>query len=121
VTDGIGVRLAESRFGYIGWLMALELPVVIFVLARRMRYGTPIDGRSFRIGLVGGMLSVFAYGAVIYANSFTHLAAVSAVRESSVIFASLIGLVIFGERPWQRRLVSACIVAAGVIALASAG
>ncbi|HET7413865.1 MAG TPA: hypothetical protein VFJ18_14510 [Pararhizobium sp.] len=121
VTDGIGVRLAEAPFGYIGWLMALELPVVIFVLARRMRYGTPIDGRSFRIGLVGGILSVFAYGAVIYANSFTHLAAVSAVRESSVIFASLIGLVIFGERPWQRRLVSACIVAAGVIALASAG
>lgn len=121
VTDGIGVRLSEAPFGYIGWLMALEFPVAIVVLYRRRRSGRPIDGRSFRVGLAGGVLSVIAYGAVIYANSFTHLAAVSAVRESSVIFASLIGLVIFGERPWPRRLVSACIVAAGVITLASAG
>lgn len=121
VVDGIGVRLSDNPFGYIGWLFLLEFPVAVVVVYRRMRLKTGFDGRSLGLGLVGGVLSVFAYGAVIYANSLAHIAAVSAVRESSVIIASLIGLVVFGERPWQRRLVSACIVAAGVFTLASAG
>lgn len=121
VVDGIGVRQSENPFSYIGWLFTLEFPVAVVVLYRRRRLRTAIDRRSLGLGLVGGMLSVVAYGAVIYANSFTHIAAVSAVRESSVIIAALIGVVVFGERPWQRRLVSACIVAGGVVALALSG
>jgi len=58
---------------------------------------------------------------VLYAKTISPLAAVSAVRESSVIIAALIGVVLFGERPWGRRLVSAVVVAAGVILLATAG
>ncbi|MGN6550429.1 MAG: EamA family transporter [Pararhizobium sp.] len=121
VTDGIGVRLSQAPFGYIGWLLFLEFPVALSVLYRRRRAGDRLDAPSLRRGLVAGVLSVFAYGAVIYANSLAHLAAVSAVRESSVIFASLIGLVVFGERPWPKRLISAVVVAAGVIALAGSG
>jgi uncharacterized membrane protein len=45
---------------------------------------------------------------------------VSALRESSVIIAALIGVVMFGERPWRGRLVAAVVVAVGVIALATA-
>lgn len=121
ITDGIGVRLSQAPFGYIGWLFFLEFPVALSVLYRRRRGGDSVDAASLRRGLAAGVLSVFAYGAVIYANSLAHLAAVSAVRESSVIFASLIGLFVFGERPWPKRLISAIVVAAGVIALAGSG
>jgi drug/metabolite transporter (DMT)-like permease len=60
-----------------------------------------------------------AYGLAIYAKSLTTLGTVSAIRESSVIIAALIGVIWFGERPWQIRLIAAFIVAAGVILLAS--
>ena len=56
---------------------------------------------------------------VLYAKTIAPLGAVSAVRESSVVIAALIGLIFFGERPIFGRLVAATIVAAGVIALAA--
>ena len=55
---------------------------------------------------------------VMYAKSIAQLGPVSAVRESSVIIAAPIGIIIFGERPWVRRVLSAGIVGAGVLLLA---
>ena len=52
------------------------------------------------------------------AKSLTSLGTVSAIRESSVIIAAMIGVVFFGERPWRLRLVAALIVAVGVIVMA---
>lgn len=121
VVDGIGVRLSDSPFGYMGWLFLLELPVTFFVLYRRRNARHTIDRKSLTLGLIGGLGAVTAYGLVIYAKTIAPLGAVSAVRESSVIIAALIGLFIFHERPWPVRIVSAVIVACGVIALAASG
>ncbi|MDR7222728.1 DMT family transporter [Aminobacter aminovorans] len=121
VIDGIGVRLSDSPFGYMGWLFLLEFPVTLFVLFRRRGATHTIDRKTVMLGLVGGLGAVSAYGLVIYAKTIAPLGAVSAVRESSVIIAALIGLFIFGERPWQARILSAAIVAGGVIALAFSG
>lgn len=117
VVDGIGVRLADSPFGYIGWLFLLEFPV-IFAVALWQR-GKPSANRwpAIRLGLLGGIFAVLAYGIVIYVKVFTPLGAVSAVRESSVIIAALIGALYFGERPWRRRIFAAAIVTTGVVAL----
>lgn len=117
IVDGIGVRLADSPFGYIGWLFMLEFPV-IFVVALRQR-GKPPANRwpAIRLGLLGGIFAALAYGIVIYVKAFTPLGAVSAVRESSVIIAAVIGAVYFGERPWRRRIFAAAIVTTGVVAL----
>jgi len=121
VIDGIGVRLSHSPFGYMGWLFLLEIPVSLFVLWRRRDDPHSFDWRTFRIGMIGGVCAVTAYGLVIYAKTIAPLGAVSAVRESSVIIAALIGLLLFGERPWLGRLASAAVVAGGVITLAFAG
>lgn len=118
VVDGIGVRLSDSPFGYMGWLFLLEIPVSVFILTRRYRAGIGFNPRIFMIGLAGGVAATAAYGMAIYAKSIAPLGAVSAIRESSVIIAALIGLFLLGERPWQPRIISAVIVAAGVAALA---
>jgi drug/metabolite transporter (DMT)-like permease len=118
VADGIGVRLSESPTGYMGWLFLLEAPVVLVVLATRMRNRISGDPHVFFVGMIGGVLSVAAYGIVLYAKTIAPIGAVSAVRESSVIIASLIGVVLLRERPWAGRVVSAAIVAAGVCILA---
>ena len=121
VADGIGVRLAESPLGYMAWLFLLELPVVLVILLRRHLEGAALDWRVFRLGLVGGLFAVTAYGTVLYVNTLAPIAAVSAVRESSVVIAALIGIVAFRERPWRLRLVAASIVAGGVALLAASG
>ncbi|MEH6728877.1 MAG: EamA family transporter, partial [Hyphomicrobiales bacterium] len=70
------------------------------------------------IGIGGGLLSAVAYGLAIYAKSLTSLGTVSAIRESSVIIAALIGVIWFKERPWKLRMLAAIIVAGGVVLLA---
>lgn len=121
VIDGIGVRLSDSPFGYMGWLFLLELPVSVFILTRRYRGGIAFHPRTFLLGLGGGVAATGAYGMAIYAKSIAPLGAVSAIRESSVIIAALIGLFLLGERPWLPRILSATIVAFGVAALAWSG
>ena len=119
VADGIGVRLAGDPTGYMGWLFLLEAPVVFAVLGPRiLRRGT-IDPRTFALGMLGGVFAVTAYGLVLYAKTIAPIGVVSAVRESSVVIAALIGVILLGERPWKKRLAAALIVATGVVALAA--
>lgn len=121
VADGLGVRASGSPLGYMGWLFLLEAPVPLVVLLRRRHLRMAIDWKTFGIGAIGGVFSVTAYGVVLYAKTIAPIAAVSAVRESSVIIAALIGVVFFGERPWMGRLAAAIVVAVGVTVLALAG
>jgi drug/metabolite transporter (DMT)-like permease len=120
VVDGIGIRLSGAPAGYIAWIFFLEFPITLGVLALRGRGLATLPWRAVAIAFSGGLLSVLAYGLVLYAKTMAPLAAVSAVRESSVIIAALIGVVVFGERPWGRRVLAATIVALGVILLATA-
>lgn len=121
VADGIGVRWSQSPTGYMGWLFLLEAPVVLAVFGPRLAQRRRIDWAAFSVGLVGGALSVLAYGLVLYAKSIAPIAAVSAVRESSVIIAALIGVLLFGERPWIGRVLAALVVVVGVVLMAAAG
>ncbi len=120
VVDGLGVRASHSPLGYIAWLFLLESIAGFAMLAYRRDILPSVSLKRYAIGLFGGMISGLAYGLAIYAKSLTTLGTVSAIRESSVIIAALIGVIWFGERPWQSRLVAALIVACGVILLATA-
>lgn len=120
VVDGAGVRASEAPLGYIGWLFVFECMAGFgFLYLRRSRLRT-LPAGVWVAGLIGGIVSAVAYGLAIYAQTLTSLGAVSAIRESSVVIAALIGVCWFGERPWKLRLVAAGVVAAGVILLAMA-
>lgn len=118
VLDGMGVRLTPSPYSYMAYVFLSDLPVFLFILIQRNRFKDALESRGFRAGLVGGVGALTAYGMVMYAKSIAQLGPVSAVRESSVIIAALIGIIIFKERPWLRRVLSACVVGAGVLLLA---
>ncbi|MFG2959683.1 EamA family transporter [Streptomyces sp. NPDC048291] len=85
VLDGLGVRASGSSVGYIAWLMALQgLAIPAYALYRR-RGELLTAARPFAVlGLSGALLSVFAYGLVLWAQTRAELAPVAALRESSV-------------------------------------
>lgn len=120
VADGIGIRQAGTATGYMGWLFLCEAPVPLAIALHRRRNRGYFAPRTMLLGMLGGIAAVTAYGLVLYVKTIAPLGAVSAVRESSVIIAALIGVVWFGERPWKGRMLAAVIVALGVIALSSA-
>lgn len=119
VVDGMGVRLAGPPLAYMGWLFVWEFPVFLVVLLRRRRALRAIPLEGVVKGLAGGLLSVAAYSLVIYAATLAPLAAISAVRESSVIIAALIGTLLLGESHWRQRCGAAFVVAAGIAFLAT--
>ena len=118
VVDGLGVRLAGGAFGYIVWLFFLDgIPIAIMAgFARRGRVQSVLKAEAWK-GLSGGALQMAAYGTVIWAMSVAAMGAVSTLRETSVIFAAIIGAVVLGERFGRRRIAAAVIVAYGVIVL----
>jgi drug/metabolite transporter (DMT)-like permease len=120
LVDGVGVRISGSPLGYIGWLFVCEIFVVAFVLTSRWERVQNMSGRALAIGLFGGLVSGAAYGLVLYAKTQAPLGVVSALRETSVIFAALIGVYWFSEGPKGYRLVAALIVGAGIMAIAEA-
>jgi drug/metabolite transporter (DMT)-like permease len=116
--DGIGVRLSGSTFGYTGWLMMSESAVVPAVaLACQRRRLLPALRPVWHLGLLGGALSVLAYGLVLWAQTRGALATVAALRESSIILAAVIGSVVFHERFGWPRVVAAGFVTLGIITL----
>ncbi len=120
LVDGLGVRLSGAPAGYIGWLFILEIFVTIFVFSSGGRRLWTTRPRTLALGLAGGLISASAYGMVIWAKALAPLGVVSALRETSVLIAALIGVTFLRERPWRRRIWAGAVVALGVALIALA-
>lgn len=115
VVDGIGVHRGPVM-AYIGWLFLLQGPVLPLLAV--VRHGGDLPARlrpSLAVGLTGGVVSVMAYGLVLWAQSHGALAPIAALRETSIIIGALIGALFFGERFGHQRAVAAAVVVAGII------
>lgn len=121
VVDGIGVRLSQNTLSYWAWGAFLHLFIAGFVAIRKRSTLAGLKPKVWATGILGGLVSMAAYGLVLYAKNFAPLGAVSALRETSVIFAALIGFVFLGEGNWKRRLGAAALMAAGVALIGMAG
>jgi drug/metabolite transporter (DMT)-like permease len=118
LVDGAGARASGNALSYVLWLSFIE--GVFFLAWIRMRRGPPAMtyvGRQWRRGLLGGFCSVAAYGIVLWAMTKAPVAAVAALRETSVLFAALIGALWLKEGFGLARLAGAATVVAGVAAL----
>ena len=114
--DGVGVRGAGSVLGYTGWLFLLQgaaLPILAY--ARRGR-GLGRQARPYLLaGLAGGVLSLAAYGLVLWAQTRAPLAPVAALRETSSLMGAIIAAVVFKESFGRRRIMAAVVVTIGVV------
>ena len=117
VVDGMGARRAASAFSYAFWLPTVECLPWVLVLFRRGALRGAAVGESWR-AVTGGVVSILAYALVVWAMTQGALGIVSALRETSVVFAALLGWLFLGERLTWRRLLTCCGIAAGIVMLA---
>lgn len=115
VADGIGVRAAGNPFSYIIWLFLLEpIPIGLWLLARdRAGWAGYMRAKPGKI-CAGALAAAGAYAMVIYAMAVAPMALVSSLRETSVIFAALIGSLLFHEPFGRQRIIAATLVCCGV-------
>jgi len=119
VVDGLGVRHAHNSLGYLGLLFAFELPAILTIATYRLRHR--LNRRLLHdvpAGFGAGLISVLAYGIVVWAQTQAPLALVSALRETSVISAALIATLLFKEPFARRRLLPSVAVVLGIILIA---
>ena len=116
VADGMGVRVAGNPFSYIIWLFLLEpIPIGIWLLTRdRAGWIGYMRAKPLKIS-AGAMAAATAYGLVIYAMGVAPMGMVSSLRETSVIFAALIGTLLFREPFGRQRIIAAVMVCIGVV------
>jgi len=118
IIDGSGARLAGNAWSYIVWLFLLDaLPFSLFLLATRRQTFLDELVERWRRGLVGGGLSAAAYAISVWAMTKAPLALVASLRETSVLFATLIGARLLKEHLTLRRWAGVAAVISGVIAL----
>lgn len=120
LVDGIGARLSGTPLGF--WVWAVLGNTVLFagwtaitkpgLLSRASR-----NRRTVLHGLVGGTASFIAYGIVIWAFTLAPIALVTALRETSIIFALLIGVGVLGERLDLAKVAATLVTIAGAALL----
>ena len=118
VTDGIGARAAGNALSYSGWLFLLDsIPLALIFIWRNKRLPLALEHKQNWLNLLGGVMSLLAYGIVIWAVTLAPMGTVSALRETSVLFAALIGVVFLKEKMTMRRLFACIVITGGAIVL----
>ena len=115
LVDGLGARVAGDSVTYVAWLFALDAmiftPVMIALRGRRVIIA-PL--KAWGLGSVAAAASYGAYAVAVWAMTVAPIALVAALRETSILFAVLIGWIAFGERMDRLKAGAATLIVSGV-------
>ena len=118
IVDGIGARASGNPASYTLAIFAGgSLAMAGYVIARRGVAGIAASGPQWRVGLFGGGLQVVSYGIAIWAMTVAPIAIVAALRETSVLFATLIAVAILKEPLRASRVAAAVLIVIGLAAI----
>lgn len=121
IIDGMGVRAAGNPFSYAAAIFLFDgLPYTALVLFRcgsQRRQAVAYMRSRVKVALGGSAASLGSYAIALWAMTQAPVALVAALRESSVIFAALIGTLLLGERFGWARAAGTGLVLAGVVTL----
>jgi drug/metabolite transporter (DMT)-like permease len=118
MVDGYGARAAATAVGYYAWLTILNAIAFAVIVAIVSPGALQVTIRSHKkIMAIGGGASFAAYALVVWAFTQAPIAVVTALRETSIVFALLIGVFFLKERLSLMKLVSAMLTMLGALML----
>lgn len=106
VVDAYGIRLAENPFTFLAWFFFIGgfgMPVVAALRWRRLTVRPPLGELALR-GIFGALIAFISFGAVMLATRLGKVSEAAALRETSIVFATAIGVLVFRERIDALRL-----------------
>ena len=116
--DGFGARAAGTAVGYIAWMTLANAIVFACLIGAVNRPALKRAVTSeWRVLLIGGSFSIIAYVIVVWAMTQAPIAVVTALRETSTVFALLIGVVFLGERFSTGKVLATLVTLGGVMLL----
>jgi drug/metabolite transporter (DMT)-like permease len=116
--DGLGVRRSGSPAAYALWIFLLSgLPFTVWAMTTRRSAFLAYVRRYWGLGIAGGMGTTASYGLALWAMTLAPVAVVAALRETSILFGTLIAGLVLKETIGSRRIIAACIIACGAAIL----
>ena len=116
LVDGMGARVAGHLGMFLGWTFALDgLFFGVAVVAARGPQMLRIPARVWALGALAAFASLGAYAVVVWAMTLAPIALVGSLRETSILFAMLIGWFFFNERIGRDKLMSCALILLGMV------
>lgn len=116
--DGAGVRKSGSPIAYTMWIFMLTA-IGLLVWAGKSRPGQIVAYARMNVGvmLLGGAANIGSYAIALWAMTHAPVAAVAALRETSILFAAAIAALVLHEKISPQRLAAIALVACGAVAM----
>jgi len=114
--DGTGARVAGDAIAYVAWVFVAD--GTFFATGMLLYKGLdilPRDGRAWGTGMLAAAASYGAYGVSVWAMTRAPIAVVAAVRETSILFAVMIGWLAFSEKMTRGKALAAFVIVSGVV------
>jgi drug/metabolite transporter (DMT)-like permease len=116
VVDGLGARKSRAPLAYALWIFLLtSIPLVLWTLRQRRAELIAHCRERFPLGVFGGAGTVGSYGLTLSAMTAAPVALVAALRETSILFATIMAALILKERIRLSRYIAIALIAIGAI------
>lgn len=116
ISDGLGARAAGNPHAYAAAMFVLDggFLLIYVLITRGPRWF--LQARPALIpGMAGGAMGFVAYWIVIWAMTVAPIALVAALRESSILFATLIAIFVLKEQARPLRIAAAVLIVGGIV------
>jgi drug/metabolite transporter (DMT)-like permease len=114
--DGSGARLAGDAVAYVAWVFVADGMLFATVILLWKGFSIiPRDGKAWGVGMIASAASYGAYGVSVWAMTIAPIAVVAALRETSILFAVLIGWLAFGEQMTKGKALASAVIVGGVM------
>jgi len=119
ITDGYGGRASNSPLNYTAWLLILNAVIfpILLIIMNKPGVVKKVFNEGKKIFFIGGTLSYIVYGTIIWAFTQAPVPIVAALRETSIIFALLIGALFLKEKLNLLKIATVLTIFFGVILL----
>jgi drug/metabolite transporter (DMT)-like permease len=123
IVDAHAIRLAPIAMTFVAWFFLLDGLVMfsIFAASRQGQIASLLRSES-RQGVLAGLTSLIGFSATLFALRLAPTGIVSALRETSIVFGTLIAAFVLHEHVDRRRMAAAVVIVVGaIVILAQAG
>ncbi len=115
--DAYGIRATANPFTFLAWFFVIDALVMPVIAGLRLRQMTrrPAPGPLAARGVIGALIAFASFGGILMATRLDKVGQAAVLRETSVVFAALIGWLMLGEKVGPRRLALMGLIAAGAV------
>ncbi|SFR16991.1 EamA family transporter [Poseidonocella sedimentorum] len=121
--DAYGIRATADPFTFLAWFFFIDGFVMPVIAARRWRgmREHPALGPLMLRGVIGGMVAFASFGAIMLATRLDKVGEAAVLRETSTVFAAVIGWLVLGETVGPRRIALMALIAVGAVIVEMGG